>query len=109
MVLAFPNIAFHPAAGADAGNRLVAELPDVEEALAGVDQVGEPRALAAAVDMLDLDRAADHAIQGVEHDEAGPVGGEVAGRPRDQAVGDGAVGLAQDVAAPGQLAGTVAA
>ena len=50
------------------------------ERAGGIDQLGEPALLDAAVDALDLDRGTAHAFQRVQDDEARAVGDEVAER-----------------------------
>jgi hypothetical protein len=78
--------------------------PHVEEALFGVDEIGEARAALGAVDVGDVDGAASHALKWMQDNEAGTIGDEVRSRPGGAGEPQRATRLADDFRGPGQVA-----
>ena len=81
LVLHLERVALHAAGDAQARRRLVGDGAQVHHRLHGVDQIREFRVDHAAVDMLDARRPAGHALDCMQHHEAGAVGDEVGDRP----------------------------
>ncbi len=103
MVLHLEGIALHGAGHLDARQDLVGQGAQVLERAHRVDPRRERRLRPLAVGMEHLDRAAGDAGQGMEHDEAGPVGHEVGGGDRLALEGQAAIRAALDPGAVAQL------
>ena len=80
VVLHLEGVALHAADDLQPRRDLVGQGADVEEGAGRVDQLRETALLDAAVGVLDGERRADHAVERMQHDEAGAVGDEVAQR-----------------------------
>ena len=104
MVLHLPGIALHPAGRPDARHDLVGKGAQIEEALLGIDKLGEARLAAGAVDMRHLDSASRHAFKGMQQDEAGAIGEEIRRRTGRAGEPQRAVRFADNLRRPWQFA-----
>ena len=96
MILHLEAVAGHAANRLHAGQRFVGQRADLVEGLQRIDDGGEAVGDQPAIDMQHLDRPAGDAAQRMQHDEAGPVGREVAMRRGDSGEIQAAVGQSRD-------------
>ena len=82
LVLHLEGLAFHGAGGPETGRDLVRQGPDAGDRAARIDVKRERRELLAAVLVHHLHGLACHAVDRVQHDEAGAVGQHVDVRAR---------------------------
>lgn len=96
LVLRFERISFHAAGRFEPWPNDVGDRSHRLEGLPRVDEVGQARMFARAVDVLDDDGRAGEADNGMENTEAAAIGPKIAGRPRLDLEAKRAVGAADN-------------
>ena len=103
VILHLEGVALHAHGRFQPGHHLVRERADRRNGWIGSTSARELRLHDLAVDVLDLDRAPGHALERMQHDEAGARGQEVGLRHGGAGELEVAVGLAFDAGVVGDL------